>query len=48
MEWAIPIEMQLFNRLEDNVRQKQFEKIVLQMKEHLGKPTLSLFFYIMI
>lgn len=31
-----------FNRLEDNSRRKQFERIVLQMKEHLGKPTLSL------
>lgn len=31
-----------FNRLEDNSRRKQFERIVLRMKEHLGKPTLSL------
>ncbi|MFE4570867.1 hypothetical protein [Paenibacillus chitinolyticus] len=31
-----------FNRLEDNSRQKQFEKIVLQIKEHMEHPTLTL------
>jgi len=29
--------------LEDNSRQKQFEKIVLQIKEHMEHPTLSLY-----
>ncbi|MCP3776649.1 hypothetical protein NLX71_25745 [Paenibacillus sp. MZ04-78.2] len=31
-----------YNRLEDNSRQKQFEKIVLQLKEHMGHPALTL------
>ncbi|WP_289137169.1 hypothetical protein [uncultured Brevibacillus sp.] len=31
-----------FNRLEDNSRQKQFEKIVLQVKEHMEHPTSTL------
>ncbi|GKS12432.1 hypothetical protein YDYSY3_34320 [Paenibacillus chitinolyticus] len=32
-----------FNRLEVNSRQKQFEKIVLQIKEHMEHPTLTLY-----
>lgn len=31
-----------FNRLEDNSRQKQFEKIVLQIKEHMEHHTMTL------
>ncbi|NEW08674.1 hypothetical protein GK047_22005 [Paenibacillus sp. SYP-B3998] len=31
-----------FNRLEDNSRRKQFEKIVLQMKAYMAHPTLTL------
>ena len=30
------------NRLEDNSRQKQFETIVLQIKEHMEHPTSTL------
>ncbi|KZE79972.1 hypothetical protein AV654_13265 [Paenibacillus elgii] len=31
------------NRLEDNSRQKQFEKIVLQMKEHMQHSNSTLY-----
>lgn len=37
------LKFSFFNRLEDNSRQKQFEKIVLQMKEHMGHPTLTVY-----
>ncbi|OAB38937.1 hypothetical protein PGLA_19405 [Paenibacillus glacialis] len=31
-----------FNRLEDNSRWKKFEKIIVQMNEHMARPVVTL------